>query len=83
MWFDNLAIPKDAEHVEEAYAFIDYMMRPEVAAKNSNFVSYANGNLKSQKLIDPPSSAIRPSIRTARSWRSSSRSPPMTRRSSA
>jgi putrescine transport system substrate-binding protein len=52
MWFDNMAIPKDAEHVEEAHAFINYMMKPEVAAKNSNFVSYANGNLKSQELID-------------------------------
>jgi putrescine transport system substrate-binding protein len=52
MWFDNLAIPKDASHVAEAYAFIDYLMRPEVAAKNSNFISYANGNLASQKFID-------------------------------
>jgi putrescine transport system substrate-binding protein len=52
MWFDNLAIPKDAPHVAEAYAFIDYLLRPDVAAKNSNFISYANGNLASQKLID-------------------------------
>jgi len=52
MWFDNLAIPKDAPHVAEAYAFIDYLMRPEVAAKNSNFISYANGNFASQKFID-------------------------------
>jgi putrescine transport system substrate-binding protein len=52
LWFDNLAIPKDARHVDEAHAFIDYMMRPEVAAKNSNFIAYANGNLASQKFID-------------------------------
>jgi len=52
MWFDNLAIPKDASHVDEAYAFIDYLLRPEVAAKNSNMVSYANGNLASQKFVD-------------------------------
>ena len=52
MWFDNLAIPKDASHVAEAYAFIDYLLRPEVAAKNSNMVSYANGNLASQKFVD-------------------------------
>jgi putrescine transport system substrate-binding protein len=52
MWFDNLAIPKDAKNVAEAHAFIDYLLRPEVAAKNSNFISYANGNLASQKLID-------------------------------
>jgi putrescine transport system substrate-binding protein len=52
MWFDNFAIPKDAKNVEEAHAFIDYMLQPDVAAKNSNFISYANGNLASQKLID-------------------------------
>lgn len=52
MWFDNLAIPKDAKNVQEAHAFISYLMRPEVAAKNTNFVGYANGNLASQKLID-------------------------------
>src|SRR6185312_12822291 len=52
MWFDNLAIPKDASHVAEAYALIDYLLRPEVAAKNSNMVSYANGNLASQKFVD-------------------------------
>jgi len=52
MWFDNFAIPKDAPHPSEAHAFIDYMLRPEVAAKNSNFLGYANGNLASQRLID-------------------------------
>jgi len=52
MFFDNLAIPKDAQHIPEAHAFIDYLLRPEVAAKNSNLVAYANGNLTSQKFID-------------------------------
>ena len=52
MWFDNLAIPKDARNVAEAHAFINYLQRPEVAAKNSNFIAYANGNLASQKFID-------------------------------
>jgi putrescine transport system substrate-binding protein len=52
MWFDNLAIPKDAKNVSDAHAFIDYLLRPDVAAKNSNFISYANGNLASQKFID-------------------------------
>jgi putrescine transport system substrate-binding protein len=52
LWFDNLAIPKDAKNVAQAHAFIDYVQRPEVAAKNSNLISYANGNLASQKLVD-------------------------------
>jgi putrescine transport system substrate-binding protein len=53
MFFDNLAIPKDAPDPAEAHAFINYLMRPDVAARNTNFVSYANGNLASQGLIDP------------------------------
>ena len=53
MFFDNLSIPADATNVEEAHQLINYLWRPEVAAKNTNFLSYANGNLASQKLIDP------------------------------
>ncbi|MEX0752252.1 MAG: polyamine ABC transporter substrate-binding protein [Xanthobacteraceae bacterium] len=52
LWFDNLAIPKDAPHPDEAHAFINYLMKPEVAAKNTNFISYANGILESRKFID-------------------------------
>ncbi|MCL6705454.1 polyamine ABC transporter substrate-binding protein [Pseudomonas sp. R2.Fl] len=52
MWFDNLAIPADAQNVEEAHAFINYLMKPEVIAKASNYVQYANGNLASQALLD-------------------------------
>lgn len=52
LWLDNLAIPSDAPDVAEAHALIDYLLRPEVAAANTNFVSYANGNFASQKFID-------------------------------
>jgi putrescine transport system substrate-binding protein len=52
MFFDNLAIPADASNVAEAYELINYLYRPDVAARNSDFLSYANGNLASQKLID-------------------------------
>ena len=52
MWFDNLAIPKDAAHVAEAHAFINYLQKPQVAAKNTNFVAYPNGNLASQQYVD-------------------------------
>jgi putrescine transport system substrate-binding protein len=52
LWFDNLAIPRDARNVAEAHAFINFLQKPEVAATNSNYVSYANGNLASQKFID-------------------------------
>lgn len=52
LWFDNLAIPRDARNIAEAHEFINYLQYPEVAAKNSNFIAYANGNLTSQKFID-------------------------------
>jgi putrescine transport system substrate-binding protein len=53
LWFDNLAIPKDAKNVGEAHELINYLMRGEVAAKNSNYVSYANGNAASRPFLDP------------------------------
>jgi putrescine transport system substrate-binding protein len=53
MFFDNLAIPADAKNVAEAHELINYLYRPEVAARNSDFLSYANGNFASQKFINP------------------------------
>ena len=53
MWFDSMAIPADAKNVDEAHAFIDFMMRPQVAAANTNFVNYASGNLAAKEFIDP------------------------------
>lgn len=52
MWFDQLAIPADAPHPEEAHIFINYLLRPEVIAKASNAVNYANGNRPSQEFVD-------------------------------
>ena len=52
MWFDTLAIPADAKHPDNAHLFIDYLMRPEVAAKNSDFVNYANANAKATALVN-------------------------------
>ncbi len=51
MWFDQMAIPADAKHVDEAHAFINYIMKPEVIAKASNYVFYANGNKASQEFL--------------------------------
>jgi putrescine transport system substrate-binding protein len=48
LWFDNLAIPRDAPHAGEAHELINYLLDPQVAAKNTNFVSYANGDRPSR-----------------------------------
>ena len=53
MWFDSFAIPVDAPHPNEAHAFIDYMMRPGVAARNVNLVRYASGNAAARETVAP------------------------------
>ncbi|MDZ7823603.1 MAG: polyamine ABC transporter substrate-binding protein [Ahrensia sp.] len=51
MWFDNMAIPADAKNVAEAHEFLNFIMRPEVMAKASNYVYYANGNAASKPFL--------------------------------
>jgi putrescine transport system substrate-binding protein len=53
LWFDMLAIPKDAPNTDSAYAFMNYIMTPQVIADISNFKRYANGNIASQPLVLP------------------------------
>jgi putrescine transport system substrate-binding protein len=53
LWFDNLAIPKDAPDPDSAYAFINYIMTPQVIADVSNFKRYANANAAAQALVLP------------------------------
>ena len=52
-WFDVLAIPSDAPHPVEAHAFIDFMLRADVAAKNATSVRYATFNRAALPLLDP------------------------------
>jgi putrescine transport system substrate-binding protein len=71
MFFDMLAIPNDAKHVLNAHLFIDYLLRADVAARNTNFVNFANSNAASFELVnedirnDPgiyPAEAIKPKL---------------------
>ncbi len=52
MWFDMMAIPKDAKHPNNAHLFLDYIMRPEVMAGITNYVAYANANKASTPMVD-------------------------------
>ncbi|PPU91673.1 polyamine ABC transporter substrate-binding protein [Xanthomonas albilineans] len=52
-WFDMLAIPKDAKHPQNAYAFINDLLTPEVAAANTNVIHYANPVPKATPLVNP------------------------------
>jgi putrescine transport system substrate-binding protein len=53
MFFDMLAVPADAPHPINAHLFIDFLMRPEIAAQNSIFVHYANSNKASYDKLPP------------------------------
>jgi len=52
VWQDNLAIPKDAPHPEEARAFIEFMLRPESVAALTNTLFFATANQAATPLVD-------------------------------
>ena len=52
-WFDLWTIPADARNVDNAYKFIDYLLRPEVIAACTNFTGYANANKAATAFVDP------------------------------
>ncbi|MNG03867.1 Putrescine-binding periplasmic protein precursor [compost metagenome] len=53
LWFDLLAIPADAGNPKEAHAFINYLLDPQVIAKVSESVGYANPNPAAKQYMDP------------------------------
>ncbi len=52
LWFDMLAIPADSGNVDAAHRFINYLLEPEVIAQVSDYVGYANPNLKAREFMD-------------------------------
>lgn len=52
-WLDCWCIPDDAANKDDAYTFIDYMTRPEVAAACTNYTRYANANKAATPMVDP------------------------------
>ncbi|EPD52958.1 hypothetical protein HMPREF1210_01338 [Paenisporosarcina sp. HGH0030] len=53
LWFDNMVIPKTAANVEGAHKFINFMLDPEVAAQNADYVGYSTPNENAIPLMDP------------------------------
>ncbi|QIL45913.1 ABC transporter substrate-binding protein [Vagococcus coleopterorum] len=51
LWFDNIVIPKTAQNIEGSYAFINFMLEPENAAINAEYIGYATPNKKSLELL--------------------------------
>jgi putrescine transport system substrate-binding protein len=67
VWFDMVAIPRDAPNVDAAYAFLDYLLEPKVIADITNTVGQANGNAASLPLVkaelrDDPSTYPPPEV---------------------
>ncbi|HEV7613423.1 MAG TPA: polyamine ABC transporter substrate-binding protein [Steroidobacteraceae bacterium] len=52
LWFDMLAIPRDAPHAANAHLFINYLMNPQVIAHVSNYIGSANANSAASPLLD-------------------------------
>jgi len=52
-WLDVMAIPADAPNADNAHAFLEFMLKPEVIAGATNYTSYANANLASKPFVDP------------------------------
>lgn len=53
IWFDNIVIPKTSENTKGAYELINYLLRPDIAARNADYVCYPTPNKKALDLIDP------------------------------
>lgn len=51
LWFDNIVIPKTAQNLDAAYAFINFMLRPEVAAQNADYIGYSTPNKEAMELL--------------------------------
>lgn len=51
LWFDNIVIPKTAKNIDGAYAFINFMLRPEVAAQNAEYIGYSTPNKVAKTLL--------------------------------
>ncbi len=52
LWFDNMVIPKNAQNVEGAHAFINFMLDPENAAQNTDYVGYSTPNEAAMEYLD-------------------------------
>ena len=52
LWIDGWLIPADAKNIDDAHLFLNYMMRPEVGAADSNYTWYATANLTGKAMVD-------------------------------
>lgn len=53
LWFDNFVIPRTAKNIEGAHAFLNFLLRPDIAAQNTEYVGYSTPNRSALDLMDP------------------------------
>lgn len=52
VWFDGWVIPKNAKHKENAEKWMNFLCRPDIAAKNFEYITYPTPNIGALKLLD-------------------------------
>ncbi|HEP1820178.1 TPA: ABC transporter substrate-binding protein [Streptococcus suis] len=52
LWFDNMVIPKTAKNLDGAYAFMSFMLRPEIALRNAEYVGYSTPIPAAKAMLD-------------------------------
>lgn len=53
-WIDSWVMPRNARHVENAYKFLDFLCRPDIALKNFEYITYPTPNTAARELIEDP-----------------------------
>lgn len=53
IWMDNLAILRDSPHAYTAHVFMNYLLRPDISARNTEYIGYLTPNLKARDLLSP------------------------------
>lgn len=51
LWIDTLTIPKDATNLKNAYRYLNWILEPQIAARNANYVSYSPSSMPAKELI--------------------------------
>ncbi len=51
VWVDSMAVPKSAKNKEEAYKFIDFILKPEIGKQLAEYLGYSTPNLEAQQLL--------------------------------
>ena len=52
LWFDNMVIPKNAKNKDLAHKFLNFMQRPDIAARNTDYIGYSTPNREAKKFLE-------------------------------